>query len=124
MSRALEERCRDQYLSLAQFDVLAHVAAAEGLTQQTLADRLLVTKGNVCQLLDRMEQTHLITRRQQGRSNQLFLTPKGKDTFLSVIPALDQEIAKLLAGLSVEEQLQLADLLRKLERSIRPPDAS
>jgi DNA-binding MarR family transcriptional regulator len=122
ISRTLEERCRDDCLSLAQFDVLAHVGAAEGMTQQTLADLLLVTKGNVCQLLDRMEQTQLITRRQQGRSNQLFLTPKGRQIFSTVVPAHEEEIADLLAGLSLEEQVQLADLLRKLERSLRPQE--
>ena len=39
-------RCSD--LSLAHFDVLMHVGASEGLTQQEVADSLLVTKGNVC----------------------------------------------------------------------------
>src|SRR5215204_877074 len=43
-------------LTVAQFDVLAQVGAAEGLSQQDLAERLLVTKGNVCGLIDRLER--------------------------------------------------------------------
>lgn len=42
-------------LTTAQFDVIAQVGAHEGLTQQELAEALLVTKGNVTQLLDRLE---------------------------------------------------------------------
>jgi DNA-binding MarR family transcriptional regulator len=42
-------------LNNAQFDVLAHVGAVEGMTQQELADSILVTKGNVALLLDRVE---------------------------------------------------------------------
>src|SRR5215212_12107013 len=53
-------------LNNAQFDVLAHVGAAEGITQQELADSLLVTKGNVTQLLDRVEERGLISRRREG----------------------------------------------------------
>jgi DNA-binding MarR family transcriptional regulator len=122
MSRTLEESCRNQNMSLAQFDILAQVGSAEGMTQQCLADRLLVTKGNVCQLIDRMEQTQLITRRQQGRSNRLYLTPKGHQAFSAVVPAIEVAIAELLAGLSTGEQLELADLLRKLEHTIRVPE--
>jgi len=47
-------------LNTAQFDVLAHVGAHKGITQQELADRLLVTKGNISQLLDRMEKLDLL----------------------------------------------------------------
>src|SRR5918995_2799249 len=67
-------RLRGWGLSVAQFDVLAHVGAAEGMTQQELADSLLVTKGNVCQLVDKLEDRGLISRLQQGRANLLFLT--------------------------------------------------
>jgi DNA-binding MarR family transcriptional regulator len=41
-------------LSTAQFDVLAQIGAAEGRTQQELAESRLVTKGNNTQLLNRM----------------------------------------------------------------------
>src|SRR6266496_6592786 len=49
-------------LNTAQFDVLAQVGAARGMTQQELADALLVTKGNISQLLSKMEQDGLIKR--------------------------------------------------------------
>jgi len=105
-------------LNNAQFDVLAHVGAAEGITQQELADSLLVTKGNVAQLLGRMERRGLIERRSQGRTNRLFLTDEGRRTFTEVVPAHEALIDDRLSVLSEEEQRQLFELLRKLDRAL------
>ena len=55
VDRASAEHLRGWGLSVAQFDVLARVGSRAGIKQQEVADSLLVTKGNVCQLLDRME---------------------------------------------------------------------
>ncbi len=109
---------RCHHLSGAQFDVLAHVGADEGQTQQKLADSLLVTKGNVCQLLDRMEQTGLLERRQEGRANRLFLTAEGRLLYEAVVPRQEATIAAALSALTPEEVSQLLTLLRKLDRSL------
>ena len=105
-------------LNNAQFDVLAHVGAAEGNTQQELADSLLVTKGNVAQLLDRMQRRGLIERQSQGRINRLFLTDEGRRTFAEVVPAHEALIDERLSVLSGEEQRQLFELLRRLDRAL------
>jgi DNA-binding MarR family transcriptional regulator len=110
-------RARD--LSLAQFDVLAKVNASEGLTQQELADRLLVTKGNVCQLLDRMEQNDLLVRRQDGRANRVYLTAGGRRLAQEVLPEHEALIASLFSALAPDEQRQLRVLLRTLDHSLR-----
>jgi DNA-binding MarR family transcriptional regulator len=105
-------------LNNAQFDVLAHVGAVEGSTQQELADSLLVTKGNVTQLLDRMESRGLIERRPQGRTNRLFPTDEGRRTFAGVVPAHEALIDEQLSVLSKEEQKQLLELMRKLDHAL------
>ena len=120
IDRRSAEAFRQAGLSTAQFDVLAQVGASEGCTQQELADRLLVTKGNVTQLLDRMEAHGWIERRpaKQGRGNLLYLTPAGQELRAAVLPAQERRIADLLAPLDPGEQRQLAALLRKLDRSL------
>ena len=118
VDRASAEHLRGWQLSPAQFDVLAHVGAAEGITQQELADRLLVTKGNITQLLDRMQCAGLLERRQDGRANRLYLTSQGRALFTAVVPAHEAVIAGLMRGLSAEEQAQLHTLLRKLDRAM------
>jgi DNA-binding MarR family transcriptional regulator len=105
-------------LSVAQFDVLAHVGAAEGIVQQELADSLLVTKGNVCQLLDKMEDRGLISRHQEGRVNRLFLTDEGRRLFDEVVPAQEAMIADRFSVLSEKEQARLHELLQKLDRAL------
>jgi DNA-binding MarR family transcriptional regulator len=106
-------------LSPAQFDVLAHVGAAEGMTQQRLADALLVTKGNVCQLLDKMEATGLLERRPDGRVNRLFLTEQGRRVHDDVVPAHDALLATKFTSLSGGEQRELLRLLRQLDHALQ-----
>jgi DNA-binding MarR family transcriptional regulator len=103
-------------LSMAQFDVIAQVGRDEGITQQVLADRLLVTKGNICQLLDRLTQRGLLARQPDGRANRVVLTPVGRAVYAEVVPAQEAQMATLFAPLSADEQAQLRALLRKLER--------
>src|SRR6476659_675778 len=109
---------RTHELNTAQFDVLAQVGAARGMTQQELADALLVTKGNISQLLGKLEQVGLITRQQTGRTNCLSLTEQGQALFEVVVPQQEALIADLLTPLSDDEQRELLRLLRKLDHGI------
>src|SRR4051794_20242664 len=54
-------------LTMPQFDVLATLRFSEGVTQQELAKRLLVTKGNVCGVLDRLEGLGWVQRRSDPK---------------------------------------------------------
>jgi len=119
LERRAQAYLRCHNLSLAQFDVLAQVGIREGCTQQELAEALLVTKGNVTQLLDRMEEAGWLTRRQEGRTKRVSLTPAGRGLRERVVPAQERFMARQLASLSPAEQRQLAALLRALDRSLR-----
>ena len=69
-------------LSIPQFDVLSTLTEREGLTQQDLAARLYVTKGNVSGLVDRLVEAGLVERRAipgDRRSHALHLTPRGRE---------------------------------------------
>ncbi len=109
---------RAHHLSTAQFDALAQIGAAGGITQQELANALLVTKGNISQLIARLEQQGIVTRRHTGRTNCLFVTEQGQALFDAVVPQQEALIAELFAPLSPEEQRQLLVLLRKLDQGL------
>src|SRR5687768_11498667 len=96
IERRAMEQIRQHGLSYGQFDVLAHVGAAPGISQQRLADSLLVTKGNASQLLDKMEASGLLERRQDGRANHVFLTDKGAALYAAVVPEHEALIAEQL----------------------------
>ena len=115
--RAAAERLRERGLTHAQFDVIAQVGAARGPAQQELAERLLVTQGNVCQLLDGLERKGLVERRREGRSNHVFLTPAGQELSEQVVPEHETWQVERMSALTDDEQHELLRLLRKLDRS-------
>ena len=106
-------------LNTAQFDVLAHVGAHKGITQQELADSLLVTKGNISQLLDRMEKLDLLKRCQEKRNNTLTLTEKGQELYERVVPTTEKLIEEQFTVLSASEVTELLRLARKLDQALR-----
>ncbi len=117
IDRASAEFLRGWDLSVAQFDVLAQIGAHEGLTQQELADHLLVTKGNISQLLARMERRGLVRRTQDGRALILSLTEAGQQLREVVVPAQEALIAARLAPLDPTTLRALSSALRMLDRS-------
>jgi DNA-binding MarR family transcriptional regulator len=105
-------------LSVSRFDVLNHAGNREGKSQQQLADALMVTKGNVCQVLDGMEADGLLYRRRSGRTNHIYLTDEGRELRETLVPAQEEEIEKAFSALTGDEQETLLSLLRKLDRSL------
>lgn len=99
-------------LSIPQFDLLSTLTEREGMSQQDLAERLYVTKGNVSGLLDRMVEAGLVERRSipgDRRSNALYLTEKGRDLAEKGIAAQRSYVTRTLGALPVGD---LADLER------------
>src|SRR5436190_14346254 len=112
VDRAASESLRCRQLSPAQVDVLAKVGSSEGISQQELANALLVTKGNVCQLLDKMENSGLLERRPDGRVNRLFLTDQGRQVHDDVVPRHDTLLAEQFSTLTEDGQREVLRLLR------------
>ena len=99
-------------LSIPQFDLLSTLTEQEGLSQQELAARLYVTKGNVSGLLDRMVEAGLVERRAipgDRRLNALHLTPKGRALAEEGIAAQTAYVTRTLGALDPRD---LADLER------------
>lgn len=121
MNRASMERLAEYDLTPAQFDVLAQLSVNSGISQQALSEHLLVTKGNVCGLIDRLEGRGLVERRgdpQDRRLNLLYLTHKGAALAHEVIPAHERFMQAQMEGLDEQEQRHLNALLRRLDRSL------
>ena len=110
-------------LTLPQFDVLATLRFSEGVTQQELAERLLVTKGNVCGVLDRLERLGWVERRpdpDDGRANRLYLTAAGRRKVAAVLPPHDALVGDALSGISAADIAALRRILGELETANRP----
>jgi DNA-binding MarR family transcriptional regulator len=110
-------------LTLAQFGVLANLQAAPEISQQALANRLFVTKGNIVGLLNRLECRGLVQRRpdpEDGRTHIVSLTEQGAALAAQVVPAHERLVAEYMGLIPEEDQLVLHNLLRTLNRSLGP----
>jgi DNA-binding MarR family transcriptional regulator len=119
VDRASAEHLSAYGLSVGQFDVLAQVGAHEGITQKELAEKLLVTKSNVCQIVCRMEERGLLSRRQEGRAKHLFLTEEGRRLFDEVVPSQEELIDRLLSSVPPEDHDLLSKTLGRLDRTLQ-----
>ena len=118
VERVAMEHLRQWELSVPQFDILAHVGATDGLTQQELAAARLTTKGNCSQLLDQMERGGLIQRVRDGRVKRVSLTEAGRRLFAEVVPAHEAVIAAQFGVLSPEDTERLLRALRLLDHAL------
>ncbi len=101
-------------LSIPQFDLLSTLTEQEGLSQQELAERLYVTKGNVSGLVDRMVEAGLVERRaspDDRRSNALHLTERGRRLAEAGIAAQTAYVTRTLGTLPPADLAELERLV-------------
>jgi len=99
---AVTDRLREIGLSVPQCDVLTTLTEAEGVSQQDLAKRLYVTKGNISGLLDRLEDAGLVERRStqaDRRQYAIYLTAPGREAAEKAIALQHALIAATLGKL-------------------------
>jgi DNA-binding MarR family transcriptional regulator len=106
-------------VSQAQFDVLMTLLiGGEGITQQELAKRLLVTKGNVCGLIDRMESAGWVERREDPedrRANRIYLTDNGRQQATQTFPDTKAMVDETLGQLDQRQLQNLYEILGQLD---------
>ncbi len=121
--RILSTRLRPLQLTLAQLDVLANLYAKGpgGMTQQELAHRLLVTKGNVSGLLERLVKRGLVLRKRGQTDHRLkivSLTKKGEELALQAVKIQREFVCELLEALDEKRQALLADSMTLVEQKL------
>jgi DNA-binding MarR family transcriptional regulator len=113
-------------LSIPQFDLLSTLTEREGLSQQELAERLYVTKGNVSGLLNRMVEAGLVERRPipwDRRSNALHLTERGRQLALQGIAAQQAYVNRTLGTLPPDDLAELERLVLAWRERARADEA-
>jgi DNA-binding MarR family transcriptional regulator len=123
------EHLRAIDLSVPQCDVLTTLTEAEGISQQELAQRLYVTKGNISGLLDRLEAAGFVERRSLAadrRQYSVHLTDSGRKMAEKAIAAQRTWLASTLGRLdeaeldAIEAQLlKLRDIMREQEGALQ-----
>ena len=114
MMAAIGRQLKELGLSIPQCDVLTTLTEREGLSQQELAERLYVTKGNISGLVDRLVTAGLVERRSiegDRRSHAIYLTAHGRRLALQGIAVQKSYVAETLGRLSGPQVEQFEALL-------------
>ena len=118
-TQSTEKKLEEYGLSEAIADILGRIHDQPGITQTELCEKLLVTKGNIAQLVKKMEGCDLIYRKREGRTKELFLTDKGEQTHAEVRAFLQCRVDEFFNVLDQDEQRKLLSLLNKVDRARR-----
>jgi MarR family transcriptional regulator, organic hydroperoxide resistance regulator len=129
MQAAIGERLRAIRVSIPQCDVLTTLTEQEGVSQQELAKRLYVTKGNISGLIDRLEEAGFVERRSTAsdrRQYAIYLTDAGRRTAEKALAVQLTWIASTLGRMpepaleALERELvALRDIVREQESGAR-----
>ena len=108
--------------TLARFDVLAALDRhRDGMTMGALSRALLVSNGNVTQLVQKLQKDGLVRiapSPDDRRASIVRLTPRGQSEFSGLAAAHHDWIDALLAGVDAETREILYSALGSLKRSI------
>lgn len=108
-------------LSVAQHEVLLTIGRHPGLTQQELAERLLVVKSNVSGLLKRMESQDLVRRTSHtgdARSKCINLTRRGRRRLERSFALQVQVVDAMMGALDDREIEQNREFSRRVGEAL------
>lgn len=112
--RLMSVRLAELDLSVAQHELLLAVGRSEGLSQQTLAGRLLVGKSNVTAMLKRLGARELIRRENDAHDARIwhvYLTPAGKRLLERSVRVQAGVVSSMTDGLDPEQYAQLETIM-------------
>lgn len=120
-TRVVSARVVERGLTIPQFGVLEALYHLGPLSLGELADKLLVTGGNVTYVMDRLEEQGLVFRQRSELDRRVIearLTSEGEALIGTLFPEHAAYIRDLLDHLDPEEITQLRTLLKKLGKGI------
>ena len=124
-AKAIAGKVQDYGLTTPQFGTLEALYHLGPLSLGELAEKLLVTGGNVTYVMDRLEDQGLVYRFRRPDDRRVILarlTQEGRELVAEVFPGHASYIEHLSRHLTSEEQHQLGGLLKKLGTGIQDRD--
>lgn len=119
----VEAKLAEIGLSLAKLAALSALrASGDSLPLSQLADRLSCVRSNITQLVDRLEADGLVSRApdpHDRRSRLAVMTAAGRRACDSGTTIQQEAERVLMSDLSSAERRQLANLMERLEKTVR-----
>ncbi|MCG8432552.1 MAG: MarR family transcriptional regulator, partial [Gammaproteobacteria bacterium] len=120
--RKLAEGLQKLGLTVAQHDALAHLYAEDGISQQMLADRLLLSKGDISGLVQRLIEKGWVQRKTgkiDKRTKILYVTAAGKRIAKKALAAQSKQVEVMMESLSEGERKKLKGMMLRIEASLK-----
>lgn len=108
-------------IQVAHYDVLANIAHVPGLTQQALAEKLLVGRSAMSMLLPELERRGLIERRPDEtdrRVRRLWLTPQGTKLTDEAMAIHVARLEAMMEVLSDAECDAVGEMMRRIATAL------
>src|SRR5579859_2608708 len=116
--RALSDTLMDQIdMHRAQAALLCRLFVQDGMTQSELADQLSVQGATVTNMLQRMEEIGLVSRRRDDDDNRLVrvnLTEAGREREQAITDQFVKLEHAVFQGISDDDRARLRQLLRQM----------
>ncbi|WP_298833576.1 MarR family transcriptional regulator [uncultured Piscinibacter sp.] len=106
---------------ITEHEVLANLASAPGITQQTLAARCFVAKSGVSMLLTQMESRGWVRREADSadaRVRRLHLTPAGLALAGQTLQVQSEVVAAMVAGATDAELEQVTASMQRVSQRL------
>ena len=116
LSREVAAKVAEYGLTTPQFGILEALYHLGPLSLGDLANKLLVTGGNVTYIMDRLEEQGLVIRDRSSADRRIVrarLTSDGEVLIRNCFPGHASFIAEMAAHLDADEQTELRRLLKK-----------
>lgn len=116
-----DTRAQDLGLTKAQWRVLVHLAAREGVNQRALAEILELDTVTLGRHIDRLERDGWLERRPDPRDRRawlLHLLPAARPILDQMESLADRTMAMALAGLTAEEKQQFIAVLTRVKHNV------
>lgn len=121
LRKVFDRKVKSLGLTRAQWSVIVQLCRKDGLSQNELAELLEIEQPSLVKLLDKLEESALVERRQDPkdrRAKHVFLTAKSAEV-LEPMQSISQEIRQnMLNGLSEAEQELLLAQLSKIKSNL------
>jgi DNA-binding MarR family transcriptional regulator len=120
LEEALARMLRSHDLTVSHYDVLMCLRNGEGISQQEVSRRVLMTKGNICVIVQKLEAQGLVERRSDPtdqRVYRLYLSDDGRRALARIHPEHHALMTTLLDGFTPDDEAMLYSLLNRIAQS-------
>ena len=107
-------------LTLAEFGILEALYHRGPMLLGEVQKRILVSSGGITFLVDRLTAKGLVERRtcdSDRRARYAALTDQGRELVVEMFPAHAQELARVMSGISIEDQKMATEVLKTMGRA-------